>query len=304
LVDDFQLGTSIHVCVVVVLYQRAVSESATCASLSAQRFSESGDLFLIYDNSPQSGLGPFPIGWEVVCDSTNGGLFAAYSYAISRAKAAGCPWLLLLDQDTELPSDFLVTIHKSLKLWQAKPDVVAVVPIVKSGDRQLSPILPRLWRDNAFILRDVIETSWLMAINSGTCLRVDFLESIGGFSKEFWLDYLDHWLFKMIHNLGKSVYVSNISLQHDLSVANMNKGMTLQRYRNVLGAERKFTNTYLPPLWRFALVPRLVARALKNLLVTRDKRLGLLMIAGAAKQMAFLLRNCWRTSRKSASSFD
>ena len=281
----------ISLCIVVVLYQRAIRDSATCLSLANQKFKDRGDLFLVYDNSPCSNLGSVPTGWEVVIDSSNGGLFAAYSYSISRAKSAGCSWILLLDQDTELPSDFLLTVHESLALSHDKKDVVAIVPIVKAGNRQVSPMLPGLGKESPFALRDVVETKWLMAINSGTCLRVEFIESIGGFSELFWLDYLDHWLFKMIHNQRKSVYVGSVVVQHDLSVANMNKGLTVQRYKNVLRAERQFTNSYLPILWRFALVPRLLARAIKHFVITRDKRLGFLMLVGAAAQMVEMARN-------------
>jgi GT2 family glycosyltransferase len=291
--DSLKSDSPISLCVIVVLYQRALSASPTYTSLSYQRLLGSRDLFVVYDNSPHSNLGPIPAGWEVVTDSSNGGLLAAYRHAISRAKAAHCPWILLLDQDTELPPDFLLIAHKNLARLQDHTDVVAIVPIVKAGDEQVSPMLPRLGRESPFLPRDVVETRWLMAINSGTCVRVDFIESIGGFSEIFWLDYLDHWLFKMIHNRGKSVYVGNMVLQHDLSVANMNKGLSVQRYKNVLWAERQFTNDYLPPLWRVALVPRLLMRALKHFVLTRDKRLGLLMVGGAAMQMAALLRNCW-----------
>ena len=298
-VDSLHSDRSIGLCIVVVLYQRAIRESATCLSLSNQRFKNSRDIFLVYDNSPCSNLGPVPTGWEVVVDSSNGGLLAAYNCAISRAKSAGCPWVLLLDQDTELPSDFFLAVHKELAASHDKTDVVAIVPIVKAGNRQLSPMLPRLGRESPFVHRDVVETRWLMAINSGTCLRVDFIESIGGFSKAFWLDYLDHWMFKMIHNRRKSIYVSNVELQHDLSVANMNTGLTVQRYKNVLVAERQFTNNYLPTLWRFALVPRLLARAMKHLIITRDKRLGFLMLAGSAAQMLALVRNCWAVTASS-----
>jgi GT2 family glycosyltransferase len=287
-----QMGES-NLCVIVVLYQRALCASPTCLSLSNQSFLGPGDTFIVYDNSPHSNLGPIPTGWEVVTDSSNGGLLAAYSYAVSRAEAAGCAWVLLLDQDTDLPPDFLLAAHKMVAQLRDQADVVAIVPVVKAGKRQLSPMIPRLGRESPFVPREVVEKRWLMAINSGTCLRVDFIESIGGFSEAFWLDYLDHWLFKMIHNRRKSVYVSSMVLQHELSVANMNKGLSAQRYRNVLRAERQFTNGYLPPLWRLVLVPRLLLRALKHLVMTRDKRLGFLMVAGAATQMAELVRSCW-----------
>jgi GT2 family glycosyltransferase len=279
--------------IVVVLYQRALDASPTCVSLLDQTFVGPRDVVLVYDNSAVSNLGPVPFGWEVVKDSSNGGLVAAYSCAVSRAKSAGCPWILLLDQDTQLPRSFFSSLHENVSRTREAPDVVAIVPIIMAGKRQVSPMIPRLGRENPFLLRDVIETNWLMAINSGACIRVDFIEGIGGFAKEYWLDFLDHWLFKMVHSKRKSVYVSGVVLQHELSVANMNNGLTVPRYRNVLSAERHFTNNHLPWPWRLVLALRLIARASKHLVVTRDKQLGLLMIAGAGAQMKALLRDCW-----------
>jgi GT2 family glycosyltransferase len=287
----------IDLCVVVVLYNRTMNTSVTCRSLLQQTFIEPKDTFIIYDNSPSSNLGSStPQGWEIVVDPSNGGLFTAYTYAVSRARSIGCPWVLLLDQDTELPSNFLVTVHEDLALMQAETDVVAIVPLVKAGNRQVSPMRPRLGREIPFDRRSVVEASWLWAINSGTCLRVDFIDSIGGFSNAFWLDFLDHWLFKMINNSRKRVYVSKLILQHELSVSNMDSGLTVERYKNVLRAEREFTNHYLPKLWRYVLIPRLLARASKHLIMTRNKRLGLLMVAAAAAQAHFLTKK-WRWTR-------
>jgi hypothetical protein len=288
--SDLRSERPIDLCVIVVLYNCAINTSSTCRSLLQQIVVEPNDTFIIYDNSPSSNLGPTPKGWEVVIDPTNGGLFTAYSYAVSKARSKGCRWVLLLDQDTDLPANFLDTVHEDLALMQAETDVVAIVPIVKAGNRQVSPMLPRLGREIPFDSRSVVEASWLWAINSGTCLRVDFIDSIGGFSNAFWLDFLDHWLFKMINNRRKRVYVGRLVLQHDLSVSNMNIGVTVNRYKNVLTAEREFTNHYLPPLWGCVLVPRLLARAFRHLIMTRNKRLGLLMVAAAGAQLHSLLK--------------
>jgi GT2 family glycosyltransferase len=292
----------IDLCVVVVLYNCTINSSSTCRSILQQTFIEPNDTFVIYDNSPSSDLGSHtPRGWEIVVDPNNGGLFTAYNFAVSRAKSKGCPWVLLLDQDTELPSDFLATVHEDLLRMQKETDVVAIVPTVKAGNRQVSPMLPRLGREIPFDRRSIVESSWLWAINSGTCLRIDFIESIGGFSSLFWLDFLDHWLFKMINNSRKRVYVSNMVLQHELSVSNMDNGLTVNRYKNVLKAEREFTNRYLPTSWRYALVPRLIARSLKHLIVTRNKRLGLLMAAAATQQVHALAKR-WRGTRHARSA--
>lgn len=287
-ISNFHAEQPISLYVIIVLYKCDIATSATCQSLLKQIGLEQQDIFVVYDNSPSANLGSTPKGWQVVLDPNNGGLLTAYNYAFSQARSKGCHWVLLLDQDTDLPANFVVTVHENLALMQSKTDVVAIIPIVKAGDRQVSPMLPRLGRETSYALRNVVESNWLTAINSGTCLRVDFIEGVGGFCKDFWLDYLDHWLFKTINSSRKCVYVTDVVLQHDLSVANMNSGLSVQRYKNVLLAERRFTNNYLPPIWRFVLIPRLLGRALKHLIMTRDKRLGCLMVVAAAAQLVSL----------------
>jgi GT2 family glycosyltransferase len=298
-VPNSSIRSEVSLYVVVVLYERGLSTSATCRSLLNQIAPPAQDEIVLYDNSPRSDLESVPDRWQVVIDPTNGGLSKAYNYALSQAKSNGCRWLLLLDQDTNLPANFLASIHESIALTRLNSDIVAIVPVVQVGSRQVSPVLPRLGREIPFRMRGVVENKWLTAINSGACLRVEFIESIGGFCNNFWLDYLDHWLFKVINNNGKSVFVSHMVLQHDLSVANMNSGgLSVQRYKNVLAAERRFTNNFLPPLWRFILVPRLLARAVKHLVLTHNKRLGCLMVGAAATQLLALIRICreslWR----------
>jgi GT2 family glycosyltransferase len=291
LISSIRPEAAISLYIIVVLYERSLSASATCRSLLNQISPTPQDIIVLYDNSPISDLGPIPNSWEVVTDHDNGGLANAYNYAITQAKSKSYRWVLLLDQDTDLPSDFLVATHEILALTDPNNDIVAVVPIVKCDNRQVSPMVPLLGREIPFKKHSVVEQKWLTAINSGTCLRVSFIEGIGGFCKTFWLDYLDHWLFKVINNNGKHVYVSHMQLQHDLSVANMNSGLTAQRYKNVLAAERCFTNHFLPLPWRLVLVPRLLARGLKHLILTHDKQLGRLMFGAAVTQFYYVTRS-------------
>jgi hypothetical protein len=196
---------------------------------------------------------------------------------------------LLLDQDTSLPSNFLSGIHENLQHMQAHPLVVAIIPIIKAGDRQVSPMCPKLGRETVFEQRNVVMAEWLTAINSGTSIRVEFLEEVGGFCEDFWLDYLDHWLFKMISNMRKSVYVGDVVLHHDLSVANMSS-VSVERYENVLAAELRFANRYLPVSWRMVVVPRLLARAIKHLVTISERQLAASMASAAVAQAGYLCR--------------
>jgi GT2 family glycosyltransferase len=279
----------VEVFVVVVLYKCAVGESLTCISLMNQMQANARDAVLLYDNSPAPDPHSIPAGWDYRHDPGNGGLAQAYNDAVARAQSAGYGWMLLLDQDSRLPPDFLVGVRNSMRAMDSRNDVVALVPIVESNSRQLSPLIPKPAWEKPYGRRNLVESDWLMAINSGTCVRVAFIEELGGFSKDFWLDYLDHWLFKMIAVHGRSIYVMDAVIQHELSVTDMNRGMSVERYSNILAAELHFANEFLPLSWRLALVPRLLARALKHLIATSDKRLAARMAIAACTQLSTCL---------------
>src|ERR1700722_11755188 len=95
---------------IVVLYKQAPAESHALSSffrILNERPQMAGHFSLVvYDNSPHSHevADTFPV--DYVHDPSNGGLAAAYNYALGRAEGAGYEWLLLLDQDTTLTSEF------------------------------------------------------------------------------------------------------------------------------------------------------------------------------------------------------
>jgi hypothetical protein len=61
--------------------------------------------------------------------------------------------------------------------------------------------------------------------------------------------------------------------------------LDVNRYKNILTAERAFTNRHLPRLWRPVLVLRLLARAGKHAFCTRDKSIASLMFLAALQQV-------------------
>ena len=255
--------------VVVVMYERAVSESAACVSLLDQANDGSWTV-LVYDNSPT--LRDHPPGRYIsVHDRSNGGVAAAYNRALLEAAARGCAWLLLLDQDTELPPHFIQDLLVKISTLQSDGRIAAIVPRVEMKGSKLSPVYPGMFGGRPYQQKCGAESRWLMAINSGTAVRVDFMRSIGGFSNEFWLDYLDHWLFRKICECKAQVYVNDIVIEHDLSIHDVGRSMTPSRYKNYLAAERLFTNRYLPQTWRPVLCMRLWARGIRHLIFTPDK---------------------------------
>jgi GT2 family glycosyltransferase len=271
---------------VIVLYRCSIAQSSTCISMQAQTGHDSdGVAVMVYDNSAATTLRDVPANWLYFSDPTNPGLSAAYNQGVSEAKALGARWLLLLDQDSSLPGDFMVNLQRDIALCHENPAIVAIIPIVYSNGQHVSPVRPMLGLDRHYTRTRCAPSIWLSAINSATTVRLSFVESIGGFTAEFWLDYLDHWLFRRIYDAGKLAFVSEIVVEHSLSVANFNQGLDLSRYRNILEAEAAFTNRHLPRYWRTILAFRLVARAAKHSLLTHDKRMAMLMLSAAWRQV-------------------
>ena len=107
-----------------------------------------------------------------------------------------------------------------------------------------------------------------MIINSGTALRIKFLNEIDGYNLLFPLDYLDHWLCWRIFVEEKQINILSNELQHTLSVLDYANHMNLYRYQAILSAEKCYYslyNTQLLPQYR----RQLLLRGCKQILTGR-----------------------------------
>jgi glycosyltransferase involved in cell wall biosynthesis len=255
--------------VIIVLYQLSPANSGAFESLvEARRHlppGHAGLKILLYDNTPESSdPGLLPDGVEYMSAGHNAGISAAYNRALDMAQDLGHQWLLLLDQDTVLPKDFLVLLLEELRRYESNSEVVAVVPIVRSGGVVVSPKRVGFLGLRAFSERPRgIQDVEIASINSGTAIRCDFARSIGGFSRAYWLDYLDHWLFRQIYAAGRKVAVSNCGLEHSLSVQDYRRNINLTRYRSILAGESAFMTTHKSKLQIPFYLLRLAARAVE-----------------------------------------
>jgi len=233
---------------VIVLYGIDLDKSASIGTFleARKRFpADAGNVnLIIWDNSPVAQpVAIIPPGVEYVHDARNLGLANAYNRALEAAMQYGSEWLITLDQDTEIPPNFLVEMSRTA--WDAArfAGVAAIVPLVYSGTQILSP--------NRFILGAIprwhhagdpkVPQDHLFAFNSGAMISVKTLEQIGGYSPWFWLDNSDSSLFRTLHRHGKRVLVAEkIALQHNFSLKDIEARMTPQRYRHALLSESAF----------------------------------------------------------------
>jgi glycosyltransferase involved in cell wall biosynthesis len=260
-----------HVCGVVVLYREAAEQSRTIRSLQKAMQDNpsiaSGLFICVYDNSPRPAAIPkelFPCEWVAFQPRRNLGLAEAYNTALHVAQQSGMGWLLLLDSDTEVTASFLKACIETTQAEEANCQLGAVIPYVFDRGHAQSPRWATPLR-RAPVDPSVsgVLSQEVVALNSGTAVRVSAVLTLGGFNKNFWLDYLDYWLFRALQSKAYRVYLLPEKLEHSLSFADPTNRMTPERYENMLEAEHYFVR-HFGNLWeQIRLRVILLKRALK-----------------------------------------
>lgn len=257
---------------IIVRYKMPLEQSQTLTSLG-EALASNADLLraygvLLWDNSPARLDNPtlsFPFQYGF--SDQNVGVSGAYNHASSYAESIGCPWLLLLDQDTTVTEDYLRRMLAHVKNLENDQSIATIVPFVRSHGRLVSPQrFGRLIR-NYQIPRSVsgIYKGDGYAVNSGTLMRVSALREVGGYSEDFWLDLSDAYIFQALYRHGKRMYIAgDVELSHSIASMDFDMGMTAERYRSFLAAENLYLSNYRSRLVNLAQCFWLVARATRQ----------------------------------------
>lgn len=240
----------VRVMAVVVVYERPLERVeawrmllAALAACDAHGSSAMGlTHVLVYDNSAMPRAQPdVPIaGCSYVHDRRNGGTAAAYRAAAERATELGIGWLLLLDQDTQLPADFFRSATAAMQ--RSESVTAALLPWVFHGPVPVSPARVTLFGT----VLPLKATSWrpsrrtqLTGIASGALVRVCAVRSLSRFPVELWLDYVDHWMWAQFQRQGLQIGTLDATLEHNLSVADP-ASLSRRRLTSILAGENLF----------------------------------------------------------------
>lgn len=263
--------------IVIVFYNQSIETSKTFQTLmgNSKEF-HSGDISMIlYDNSPNSQVFDQNryegINISYKHDPRNLGIATAYNYAWSIAKTNGSEWLVLFDHDTEITRQY---VQQMLEIKEVDRGIAAVVPIISCEGKVISPVfsdtLRPLQQDRP---KAGVQQKPVMAINSGSMIKVSFLNQINGFNESFALDYLDHWIFYEVYSKGYKVEVLDVGLEHELSVMDYSR-VSLNRYKSIIDSESYYYQHYhkeLLPAYRSQLFKRLI----KQVLIVKNKRIAI-----------------------------
>lgn len=291
---------------VIVRYKVPLAESETVKTM-ANNFAMHVDCahkvkVLIWDNSPEpSPSHALPFDFLYRHSSKNVGVSGAYNAALELAMQMGCQWMLLLDQDTSLPSTFLVSMHDYGCNFEDRHEIAAVAPFLVDGELVISP--GQLLFNRVKLIKPPfqgIHPGKLYAANSGTLIRVDALKEIGGFNEDFWLDLSDIVAFHELYARGRVLYIAgDLRLPHKVTLNDYEGSMSPQRYTNFVSAEGAYWDTYRSFAENLIQTLRLFARAVKQWLRFKNKAYAKITIAYAFGRV-FRSRdarlNSWRES--------
>jgi GT2 family glycosyltransferase len=199
---------------VIVLYQRRFESTSIYALYKALSQSSSQCLFFVYDNSAAED----PTNYNNVIyhhDAANNGVSTAYNKGLQLAIQKKRTWLMLLDQDTIVPSEYLDEVSHSMTTC---PGYEVFVPQLVSGSIQISPFkwfAGRGW-PTSNVGRTLSLKNFRFA-NSGAIISTALLSKVDGFDTTMPLDFSDIDLGQRLQKAGAAVVVVPSILQHGFS---------------------------------------------------------------------------------------
>ena len=209
--------------VVIVLYQTELYESKSYQSLSNELetyLSDFQQIDVVIVNN-----GPTPISCltdkksarlHLIEQLDNPGVSKAYNVAGRLAQELGKRWLLLLDQDTELPIGFLSRYVQSVEKY---PNVPIHTPKLYDGSILVSPCGYKFYRGHLLTKIDPGKTAMAgrNVLNSGLLVYLDAFWKVGGYDESVDLYFSDFVFFDRLKKFYSDFAVVDVKLAHNLS---------------------------------------------------------------------------------------
>lgn len=190
---------------ILVLYKQNLRDSISLKALS-DHLTKNGkklDLF-VYDNSPfPSELSQFEFKQFNICyihDKMNSGVSKAYNSGARYAAKINKTWLLLLDQDTKFPENFITDY---LTAVEKNPDIPIFCPILQTQyGHIMSPCLyirkRGVWVKH--IKQGILNFNKYSPVNSGLMIYLEAFNKAGGYNESVRLDFADFQFIEKIRN--------------------------------------------------------------------------------------------------------
>ncbi len=219
--------------VVIVVYNTKLETSESFQSVKGMcRNGTTFDL-IVYDNSPKPQQPIELPGLRItyIHDPENSGVSKAYNVAAIHATALGKHWILLLDQDTTMPSAILEAYQREIG---RHPEISLFVPVLKLRNGKIfSPCSYRFKR--GFYLKTISggihSLNKLAPVNSGMLVDLKAFHEVGGYNEKVKLDFSDFQFIERFRKVYKTFYVMDVICEQDFSDDEISFSTQEKRFR-------------------------------------------------------------------------
>ena len=219
---------------IIVVYNEPYDKTVTYKNLKASlnAIKEIDYRIYIYDNSDKLDYHSEyeNLNLYVYKNPKNPGISVAYNYMADKAMQDGCEWIVLLDQDTEPPSDFASKYHyASLN----NNNIKLKVPVLYSDGKLMSPLKYIFKRavnlkqisPGVYSLKDIV------FVNSGLMVNLGIFKKVGGYNENIKLDFADFQFIERIKKEASHFEVIDVKCIQNFSHVNDDLNKAIKRYR-------------------------------------------------------------------------
>lgn len=227
--------------IIIVLYKQSIHESKTYNSL--RNYLADCSVYF-YDNSPEynkENEQHIRINDIYVHDPSNSGLSHAYNQAAKYALDKSFNWLLLSDQDTIFPEDFIQKVRQAIL---KNPDITIFAPVLKLSD---NTIFSPCRYNNMFIkpLRSIshglFSLNNTVPVNSGLLVKTSRFIEVNGYDERLKVDFCDFAFLRKIRTIDDKYYVMDTRAYQTFSNEETDIKKILERFNIYLADANNYT---------------------------------------------------------------
>ncbi len=224
-----------HILALIVVYGMNPDRSTSLQTLLSNTSPGDNLTILVWDNSPSPSMDAARFmanGMQYISTPENLGLSTIYNRVI-KGHLADNSYLLLLDQDSELPTNFL---NECVTAIEAEPDIDLFLPMVRANGAWRSPLTYILgWGRNwSSPRKGRIPSRGVCAINSGMLISAHYL--LGDFpgyderlrfygtDTQFMLEYMKR---------RPELAVLDTTIEHDLSFFSASREAQILKFQEM-----------------------------------------------------------------------
>lgn len=207
-------------------------------------FSQYGKEILLYDNSIKDFNKIYKSkSIHYIHDKSNSGVSTAYNCGAKWAKKHGFSHIVLFDDDTILPPQYIDLLYEAIR---NNPNSNIFVPTLKynNGERIFSPINVSGLKRNKQLKPNRYSLKRYLPVNSGSCINIKCFFSVGGFNEKIPLDFSDFDFFTRLSKNTDSFRLIDCQGEQYFSNNETEPNKLIERYKLYLQGAKEFCHPY------------------------------------------------------------